>query len=72
MLGVASGELMTIDDLIGDWKQMRTTFVSHLEILESGRIGVSDSRTVDAIARLKLFVAELDAMIGERNPSVEP
>jgi hypothetical protein len=62
---------MTIDDLISDWKQMRITFVSQLQMLESGNLGgsaqVLGSRTADTIARLKHFIAELDAMIDERN-----
>jgi hypothetical protein len=63
---------MTIDDLIADWKQMRTNFVSQLQLLESGNLGagaqVLGSRTADTIARLKHFIAELDALIGERSP----
>jgi hypothetical protein len=64
---------MTLDDLIADWKQMRDTLLSQLQLLESGRLDGGGSqgsggRTADTIARLKRFITELDAMIGERGP----
>jgi hypothetical protein len=61
--------MASVDDLIADWEQMRSTLIWQLDLLESGKIraGVQTiaAPTTKTIEHMKHFLAELETMIAK-------
>jgi hypothetical protein len=60
---------VNLDPLIASWKERRAMLALQLDWLESGKMrtgtNISDSTTKQDIARLRSWIAELDALIAE-------
>jgi hypothetical protein len=60
-----------MDQLVASWKEQRAMLARQLEMLESGEMhtgtNVLDATTKRDIARLRSWIAELDALIAEHS-----
>jgi hypothetical protein len=59
--------MATINDLVEDWIQIRSTLQRQVKMLESGQIltgtATLDSTTTDTVVRLKSWIDELNALL---------
>ena len=63
------GKPATIDDIVAEWKQIRSMLVRELELLKSGKMGTGDRVLLGTVAktleRVKRSIAEFDVLIAE-------
>jgi hypothetical protein len=63
--------MTNIDSLIAGWKQQRASLERELAMFESGKAHVGtnilDNKTKESIARVKDWIATLDALIAEHS-----
>jgi hypothetical protein len=61
--------MATKTDLVEDWIQIRSTLQRHLRMLESGGMDtediVSETMTKTTIARLRIWIGDLNALLKE-------
>jgi hypothetical protein len=61
--------MASVDDLIADWEQMRSTLKKQLDLLESRKmrtgVQIIGAATTKTIEHMKYFLAELETVIAK-------